>query len=363
MNLAGVFPLHEAAVELGDAGDYRDHTRQVELPLTKEGAYLVVARGGDLHASGLIVISPLTLEVQEDSDTGHVHITVKDRTDDRCVRNAKITVTASGGGAPVVGQSDLRGVFAADGLSGTVTVIAQAEGEGRPARYAFYRGRTSLQPGESRARVSGGEPGQPVVPRISAGISLAKEDAMEKKINAALDAPVRLEVVEKPLQDVVDFLKDQYQIEIQIDERALGDMGIGSDTPITRSLKDVSLRSGLKLILRELDLTYAIRDEVLLITTPEEAESQLVTKAYPVGDLIRYRDEEGVEWADFDALIELITVTVAPTTWMDAGGAGSIEGASFNDSDLLIIAQTDDVHEEVAELLAMFRGLRAAERG
>jgi hypothetical protein len=29
-----------------------------------------------------------------------------------------------------------------------------------------------------------------------------------------------------------------------------------------------------------------IRDEVLLITTPEEAESELVTKVYPVGDLV-----------------------------------------------------------------------------
>ena len=39
-------------------------------------------------------------------------------------------------------------------------------------------------------------------------------------------------------------------------------------------------------LLKELDLTYVVRDEVLLITTPEEAESQLVTKVYPVGDLV-----------------------------------------------------------------------------
>ena len=38
-------------------------------------------------------------------------------------------------------------------------------------------------------------------------------------------------------------------------------------------------------MLREMNLTYVIQDEVLLITTPEEADSRLVTKVYPVADL------------------------------------------------------------------------------
>ena len=39
-------------------------------------------------------------------------------------------------------------------------------------------------------------------------------------------------------------------------------------------------------MLREHGLTYMIENEVLLITTPEEADNQLGTKIYPVGDLI-----------------------------------------------------------------------------
>ena len=39
-------------------------------------------------------------------------------------------------------------------------------------------------------------------------------------------------------------------------------------------------------MLKELDLTYVIRDEVLKITTPEEAENELLTKVYPVADLV-----------------------------------------------------------------------------
>ena len=67
---------------------------------------------------------------------------------------------------------------------------------------------------------------------------------------------------------MIDYLKDLHSIEIQIDEKALADMGIGSDTPITRNLKGITLRSALRLMLKELDLTYVIRDEVLSITTP-----------------------------------------------------------------------------------------------
>ena len=39
-------------------------------------------------------------------------------------------------------------------------------------------------------------------------------------------------------------------------------------------MKGITLRSALRLMLHELSLTYIIQDEVLLITTPEEAESR-----------------------------------------------------------------------------------------
>jgi alpha-2-macroglobulin len=40
----------------------------------------------------------------------------------------------------VSGQSDLRGIFVADGIIGTSTVIARTDAN----RYAFYRGKTPL---------------------------------------------------------------------------------------------------------------------------------------------------------------------------------------------------------------------------
>jgi general secretion pathway protein D len=64
----------------------------------------------------------------------------------------------------------------------------------------------------------------------------------------------------------------------------------------------------------------------------------------------------GASQADFDTLIELITSTIAPTPWVDAGGAGSIEGFDTNLS--LVISQTQEVHDEIVDLLEQLRRLQ-----
>ncbi len=112
-------------------------------------------------------------------------------------------------------------------------------------------------------------------------MSLASRSKAERTIIEALNSPTRLEFVDTPLEDVVDFLRDYHDIETQIDTRALGDVGLGTDLPITKDLKGISLRAALKLMLREFDLTYIIDNDVLLITTPEEIGSWPAGATYP----------------------------------------------------------------------------------
>ena len=64
----------------------------------------------------------------------------------------------------------------------------------------------------------------------------------------------------------------------------------------------------------------------------------------------------GAAAADFDTLIELITGTVKPPTWDDVGGPGSIAGFPTNLS--LVVSQTQDVHEEIVDLLEQLRRLQ-----
>ncbi|MDX1962876.1 MAG: MG2 domain-containing protein [Pirellulales bacterium] len=142
INLAGIQPSHAETLELGDGKDYRDLTRQLQLPLKEEGAYLVVCRGENLHASGLVLISPLVVDVQEEAGAGRVRVTVKNRVTDEYVNQVQTKVIGSRNADFVSGESDLRGVFIADNIAGTSTVIAQAS----DGRYAFFRGTTELGP-------------------------------------------------------------------------------------------------------------------------------------------------------------------------------------------------------------------------
>jgi len=116
-------------------------------------------------------------------------------------------------------------------------------------------------------------------------------------------------------------------------------------------------------MLSDLDLTYVIQDEVLLITTPEEAEMKLATVAYPVADLVRFRDKSGEEWSDFDSLIETITSTVSPEAWDDVGGPGSISPMQYGNTEVIVLSQTQEVHGEVAALLEKLRSLAGTEQG
>ena len=142
INLSGIRPLYENTIELGDGKDYRDREHVIDLPLKGEGAYLVVCRGENLHASGFVLVSPLKVEVQEEPKTGEVRATVKNVTDDKFVADIHVKVIGSRDGEFKAGETDLRGVFAAEPISGRTTVIAQAGSN----RYAFYRGEKDLLP-------------------------------------------------------------------------------------------------------------------------------------------------------------------------------------------------------------------------
>lgn len=64
----------------------------------------------------------------------------------------------------------------------------------------------------------------------------------------------------------------------------------------------------------------------------------------------------GMSMADFDSLIDLIQNTVATDKWLDNGGVGTIEPFEANLS--LVISQTQDVHEEIADLLEQLRRMQ-----
>jgi len=117
-------------------------------------------------------------------------------------------------------------------------------------------------------------------------IDLHKAGSSEERIHAALNKTTEMDFVEAPLKDVVQYLADLHNIPLVLATKKLSEAGIDPDTPVTKKLNGVTLRSALRLLLRDLELTYLVRDEVVQITTPEDAEAHVINKVYPVADLV-----------------------------------------------------------------------------
>ncbi|TWU38825.1 Outer membrane protein assembly factor BamD [Novipirellula aureliae] len=136
VNLAGIAPLVETTIQLGDGKDYVDKDRTIQLDIAEEGAYLVICRGDDLFTSALALVTPLEVEVQEDAVSGRVRANVINSQDKQYVPEVHVKAIGSADDEFRSGETDLRGIFIADNIRGKATIIAR---EGN-ARYAFYRG-------------------------------------------------------------------------------------------------------------------------------------------------------------------------------------------------------------------------------
>ena len=55
--------------------------------------------------------------------------------------------------------------------------------------------------------------------------------------SVGMDATAEVEFHETPLSEVVGFLRETYKIPVVINNRALDDVGLGTETPVTMSLR------------------------------------------------------------------------------------------------------------------------------
>ena len=181
----------------------------------------------------------------------------------------------------------------------------------------------------------------------------------DRKILAALEKPIgrTFDFLETPLRNVIDQLKDEFNIPIVPDMKSLEDAGLDLDaTTVNAKIGGVSLRSTLNHILRDLDLTWILVDETLTVTTKDKAGERLMVVAYPLPRA--FGDSRAV---DFQTVIDLITSTVAAPSWDSVGGPGAIKPMEQGGDALLVVSQTSEVHGEVEKLLRIMHERNLAE--
>jgi hypothetical protein len=108
---------------------------------------------------------------------------------------------------------------------------------------------------------------------------------VEKRIEQELERTISVNLDNTPVSDAIEFLSSEIGVTIILDPAAVKELQIERDTPMTLKVEKIQFASVLRRLLAQLHLTYQIEDEVLLLTS-EKLGGGLVTRTYPVGDLV-----------------------------------------------------------------------------
>ncbi len=237
----------------------------------------------------------------------------------------------------------------------------------------------------------------------------------DREIERRLDKTVSMTFKDVPLGKVFEDLTAEHEINVLPDVPALNGAGITLSEPVTFHVDNMTLKSALKNLLNNMHLTYVIEDEALKITTPENARGKCVLIPYQVTELVIPVPDaaappmlpsqiqpppynplapgqpstaspvtgpfsmangsavgspgggSGSSWdvkkngsaTREDQLITLIQNTIAPRSWSSLGGQGTID--YFPLTMTLVINQTPDIQEQIADLLQALRRLQDAE--
>jgi type II secretory pathway component GspD/PulD (secretin) len=281
--------------------------------------------------------------------------------------------------------------------------------------------RTELVFDKKRWEVAGGRKVPPYgVPRRSPA---------ERDIERRLLAPATVHFQELPLRQAIEDLRQIHNLNIDIDEQALRDKGVGLDRTVNVKVDGVALKSALNVMLGHLNLTYIIDEGILKITTPDRARGKMALATHYIADLVipvgnfdnlpfvapgtgpvrpppgtplpttgyppptplvpPYSLQGGTQtgtgigsqgtmnptppdaggngnWTKSNPgatqereLIRMITNVVSPQSWTEMGGPGTIDYHPLTMS--LVVNQTADIQEQIADLLAALRRLQDQE--
>jgi type II secretory pathway component GspD/PulD (secretin) len=224
--------------------------------------------------------------------------------------------------------------------------------------------------------------------------TLSKED---QAVQALLDHRLpQVELPNIPFSDAIDYLRDVTGANILVNWKALEADSIDkTTTTVTVALHDVKFSKVLDIILQEAGagkLAYTIDEGVITISTADELNKAVKTQVYDITDLLINPNfdptiqsigggsaqvtgggggsgsstlQQGTQSNTTDREQQLTDIkkkienTVEFSSWKDndPNGYGQID--DFNNQ--LIITQTSEVHEKIANLLAQLREAQAVQ--
>ena len=193
----------------------------------------------------------------------------------------------------------------------------------------------------------------------------------DKKVRDQLSSMrINLDFTQARLGDVVAYFQEHTGLNFHLDAESLAKQ---DESRITIRLKDVAIKTALKLILRPRDLGCVLRNGALVIAPKSQLQTETVTRVYEARDVmfgimdfagprmeLKVSGSGGIiclfpfeeaprATLPSELLLDLVKANTGGVTWED--GANSITEVSG----LLIVTQSKSVHEEVRKLLDQLR--------
>lgn len=224
------------------------------------------------------------------------------------------------------------------------------------------------------------------------------ESESDRAVLAKLrDTRMPVDLKENAFEDVVAFMGQTAQIDIDVDWESLADIGVDPDTPVSLRLRDATVETMLDRVVAkvsdpDLPAGWAIQDGIVTIASDEVLRKNTVLEIYDIRDLLfvvpRFDnapefdlssalqssggggggggsspfqnandDGEDINLEDrVQEIVDLIQSNIDPDGWVDLGGdTSSITQLNGN----FVITTTPRNHRAIIGLLGKLRAVRA----
>lgn len=193
-----------------------------------------------------------------------------------------------------------------------------------------------------------------IVSSSTATLLLAEE--FDEFVLAALEREKGLQLVDATLSDIAQLLEYRLNVNTVVDQKALEDDAIPTDTLISVDLNtDVSLKSALAIALDSHDLDFTISNGSLLLTTQTASAEKGYARAHFVEKRLRTGELDG----ELNELANAVVDSISPDEWEQNGGNANIEGHSNQ----LVVSGPLRLQDEVHQFLGILNRAEKEKRG
>jgi hypothetical protein len=177
----------------------------------------------------------------------------------------------------------------------------------------------------------------------------------------ALNSKMTPDFDKTPLKDFLEYMETKVPgLTMFLDEASRKELDLDYSTPVTfKTNSKVTVKTILKKVFGDLGLTYVIKEAAIQVITPERTKDYLVTRAYPIQDLITPFDLRMPPYVNqaqmaqqAQQLMLMIVNMIEPQSWAGVGerGYGTIFFEPATKS--LIVHHTAEMHYQLGGGLA-----------